>query len=44
MPTLRSLVEGLGWTGFFYRCAVLAIPGMVLLVKVAPWNEALKSA
>ena len=38
------LVEGLGWTGFFYLCAVLAIPGMVLLVKVAPWNEELKSS
>ena len=33
------LVEGLGWTGFFLLCAVLAIPGMLLLLKVAPWNE-----
>lgn len=33
------LVEGLGWTGFFYLCAVLAIPGMLLLLKVAPWHE-----
>ena len=32
------LVEGLGWTNFFWLCAVLAIPGMVLLLKVAPWN------
>ena len=38
------LVEGLGWTGFFYLCAVLAIPGMVLLVKVAPWNAELKGS
>ena len=38
------LVEGLGWTGFFYLCAVLAIPGMMLLLKVAPWNEELKNA
>jgi PAT family beta-lactamase induction signal transducer AmpG len=34
------LVEGMGWTGFFLLCAVLAIPGMLLLLKVAPWHEA----
>jgi PAT family beta-lactamase induction signal transducer AmpG len=33
------LVEGVGWTGFFLICALLALPGMVLLLKVAPWNE-----
>ncbi len=33
------MVEAMGWTGFFLLCAVLAIPGMVLLLKVAPWNE-----
>jgi PAT family beta-lactamase induction signal transducer AmpG len=33
------LIEALGWTGFFLLCAVLAVPGMVLLVKVAPWRE-----
>jgi PAT family beta-lactamase induction signal transducer AmpG len=38
------LVEGMGWTGFFLLCAVLAIPGMLLLLKVAPWNEAKSSA
>ncbi|MDD2743953.1 MAG: AmpG family muropeptide MFS transporter [Rhodocyclaceae bacterium] len=32
------LVESLGWTNFFWLCAVLAIPGMLLLLKVAPWN------
>ncbi len=32
------LVESMGWTGFFFLCAVLAIPGMVLLLKVAPWH------
>src|SRR5574340_911627 len=32
------LVESMGWTMFFLLCAVLAIPGMVLLLKVAPWN------
>ena len=32
------LVEQLGWYGFFWLCAVLAIPGMLLLFKVAPWS------
>jgi PAT family beta-lactamase induction signal transducer AmpG len=30
----------MGWTNFFFLCALLAIPGMLLLFKVAPWNEA----
>jgi PAT family beta-lactamase induction signal transducer AmpG len=34
------LVEGLGWEGFFLLCAVLAVPGMLLLLKVAPWHAA----
>ncbi|MES1981166.1 MAG: AmpG family muropeptide MFS transporter [Pseudomonadota bacterium] len=33
------LVEALGWTGFFMLCALLALPGMLLLFKVAPWKE-----
>ncbi|WP_412478581.1 AmpG family muropeptide MFS transporter [Azonexus sp. IMCC34839] len=32
------LVESLGWLNFFWLCAVLAIPGMLLLMKVAPWQ------
>ena len=32
------LVESLGWTNFYWLCAVLALPGMLLLLKVAPWN------
>ena len=32
------LVETLGWLNFFWLCAVLAIPGMLLLMKVAPWQ------
>ena len=31
------LVEIMGWTGFFLLCALFAIPGMLLLFKVAPW-------
>ncbi len=33
------LVEQMGWTGFFLLCTALAVPGMLLLLKVAPWNE-----
>lgn len=32
------LVETFGWTNFFVLCALLALPGMLLLLKVAPWN------
>ena len=32
------LVESLGWLKFFILCFLLAIPGMLLLFKVAPWN------
>ncbi|WIM04974.1 MAG: AmpG family muropeptide MFS transporter [Candidatus Nitricoxidivorans perseverans] len=33
------LVEQMGWTGFFLLCALLAVPGMLLLLRVAPWSE-----
>lgn len=33
------LVEQLGWTSFFGLCFLLGIPGMLLLVRVAPWHE-----
>lgn len=29
---------GLGWTRFFLLCTVLAVPGMLLLIWVAPWR------
>ncbi len=32
------LVEMFGWMEFFLLCALLALPGMLLLFKVAPWN------
>jgi MFS transporter, PAT family, beta-lactamase induction signal transducer AmpG len=32
------MVENLGWFKFFILCFVLAIPGMLLLFKIAPWN------
>lgn len=33
------LVEWLGWQTFFWVCFCLAVPGMLLLFRVAPWNE-----
>jgi len=36
--TAGWLIEGLGWTNFFWLCFALAFPGMLLLFKVAPWN------
>ena len=32
------IVENVGWTSFFLVCVVVAIPGMLLLFKVAPWS------
>ncbi len=32
------MVERLGWFDFFLLCALLAAPGMALLLRVAPWN------
>jgi MFS transporter, PAT family, beta-lactamase induction signal transducer AmpG len=32
------LVEQMGWFAFFMLCAALAVPGMLLLLKVAPWR------
>jgi MFS transporter, PAT family, beta-lactamase induction signal transducer AmpG len=37
--TAGWLVEQLGWSSFFLLCAALAIPGMLLLLKIAPWGE-----
>jgi len=33
------LVEQMGWFGFFLLCAALAVPGMLLLFRVAPWRN-----
>jgi PAT family beta-lactamase induction signal transducer AmpG len=33
------LVDTMGWVGFFWLCAALALPGMLLLFKVAPWGN-----
>jgi MFS transporter, PAT family, beta-lactamase induction signal transducer AmpG len=33
------LAEKLGWVGFFVFCTVIAIPGLVLLHRIAPWRS-----
>ncbi|MDY6790188.1 MAG: AmpG family muropeptide MFS transporter [Thermodesulfobacteriota bacterium] len=33
------LAKNLGWEGFFIVCTLIAIPGMLLLFKFAPWNS-----
>jgi PAT family beta-lactamase induction signal transducer AmpG len=36
--TTGWLVEAFGWTNFFFLCALLALPGMFLLFRIAPWH------
>ena len=36
--TTGYLIEWLGYVSFFWVCFFLAVPGMVLLFWVAPWN------
>jgi PAT family beta-lactamase induction signal transducer AmpG len=33
------LVDHIGWFDFYLVCAALALPGMALLLRVAPWND-----
>jgi PAT family beta-lactamase induction signal transducer AmpG len=33
------IVESIGWSDFYIFCCVLALPGMLLLIKVAPWSS-----
>jgi PAT family beta-lactamase induction signal transducer AmpG len=37
--TTGIIVESMGWTNFYLLCTAAAIPGMLMLFKVAPWNE-----
>ena len=32
------LAKYMGWENFFIGCVVIAVPGMLLLLKFAPWN------
>jgi len=29
----------MGWVGFFVMCTLIAIPGMLLLLRIAPWHK-----
>jgi PAT family beta-lactamase induction signal transducer AmpG len=33
------LIEAMGYTSFFLLCTAIAVPGMLMLLKVAPWKE-----
>jgi len=33
------IVEDTGWVAFFLLCTLLAVPGMVVLIWVAPWSR-----
>ena len=33
------LAKNVGWETFFIFCTLIAIPGMLLLLKIAPWNS-----
>jgi len=36
--TTGWMVEQLGWYRFFWLCFTLALPGMLLLARIAPWH------
>jgi PAT family beta-lactamase induction signal transducer AmpG len=33
------LIESMGYTAFFLLCTAVAVPGMLMLLRVAPWRE-----
>jgi PAT family beta-lactamase induction signal transducer AmpG len=33
------MAKNIGWESFFVGCTLIAIPGMLLLLKFAPWNS-----
>lgn len=37
--TTGYIIESVGYTQFFVICFLCAIPGMLMLLKIAPWNE-----
>ena len=36
--TTGVIVDSVGWVDFYFLCTALAVPGMLLLVWVAPWG------
>ena len=41
--TTGYLAEATGWTIFFVFCTVMAVPGLILLNRFAPWAELFKT-
>jgi PAT family beta-lactamase induction signal transducer AmpG len=33
------MAKNIGWENFFIFCTLVAVPGMLLLIKFAPWNS-----
>ena len=33
------MAKNIGWENFFIGCTLIAIPGILLLLKFAPWNS-----
>lgn len=33
------MVKYMGWANFYMTCTLIAIPGLLLLIKIAPWNS-----
>lgn len=33
------MAEGSGWVNFYLACAVLCLPGLIILCRVAPWGR-----
>jgi PAT family beta-lactamase induction signal transducer AmpG len=40
--TTGWIVAQMGWFNFFLLCTALALPGMALLLRVAPWGEGVR--
>jgi PAT family beta-lactamase induction signal transducer AmpG len=38
------LAKNMGWESFFIGCTLIAIPGMILLLKFAPWYSQTSTA
>jgi PAT family beta-lactamase induction signal transducer AmpG len=36
------MAKNIGWESFFIFCTLIAIPGMLLLLKFAPWNSRMR--
>jgi PAT family beta-lactamase induction signal transducer AmpG len=37
--TTGMIVDRIGWLDFYLLCTLLAVPGMLLLLKAAPWGD-----